>query len=178
MSQLISQKRIAAQILKCGVSRVRISQGKEAEEALTRQDIRNLIRTGVIWKVQKKGQSRFYKIKRLEQKKKGRRKGEGSRKGKTAAKRRKKNWLITVRTLRRLLKELKDTGRIERKTYTNVYKKIKGGAFRNKSHLMLYLKERELLKPFEAGKQIQKTGKPKAAKKPAKKKTEIAVKSG
>ena len=76
-----SQKRIAADLMKCGVSRVRIRQGEEVEEALTREDNRGLIQAGQIWCVQKKGTSKFATKVRLEQKKKGRMKGPGKRKG-------------------------------------------------------------------------------------------------
>jgi len=55
--------------MKCGVSRVRITQSEEVEEALTREDIRGLIQKGMIWSVQKKGTSKFKSKKKLEQKK-------------------------------------------------------------------------------------------------------------
>ncbi len=161
-----SQKRIAAKILKCGVSRVKIQSVKEVEEALTRQDIRNLIRRGIIKKIQKKGTSKFYSRKRMMQKKKGRRRGIGSRKGSPRTKNpKKKSWIKAVRTLRKFLKELKASGRIDSKTYTKTYLQIKGGSFRSKKHLMLYLKEHELLK--EAAKKEKKparTKKPKGVK--------------
>jgi len=53
---LSSQKRIAADVLKCGITRVRITADgeamKEVEEALTREDIRALVRKGLIKKIQ------------------------------------------------------------------------------------------------------------------------------
>ena len=57
---LNSQKKIAASLLKCGASRIRIKQSKEVDEALTRNDIRELIKKGYIWKEQKKGSSKKY----------------------------------------------------------------------------------------------------------------------
>ncbi len=51
-----------------------------------------------------------------------------------------------VRPLRKLLRELKDSGKLDRNNYRKLYSAVKGGAFRNKKHLLYYLKERELLK--------------------------------
>ena len=69
---LKSQKKIASRILKCGLNRVRIEASKEVEEALTREDIRGLIRKGLIKKMQKRGASRAGAKRRLVQKKRGR----------------------------------------------------------------------------------------------------------
>jgi len=141
------QRKIAADLMKCGASRVRILDKKAFEEAITRQDIRSLIKKGGVVKLQKKGTSKG-NVKYLQgQKKLGRRKSRGSRKGTKGARNpRKQRWINTVRPTRRLLKELRETGRIEKENYREIYLKIKGGMFRNKKHLLLYLKEKELLK--------------------------------
>jgi large subunit ribosomal protein L19e len=142
-----SQKRIAADLLKCGVSRVRIEAAKEVEEALTREDIRNLIKKGMIKKIRKKGQNRAKTRKLQLQKKLGRRKGPGSRKGsKFTRNPRKRAWIKRVRPLRMLLTELKENEQIKKKDYRRIYLQIKGGMFRDKKHLLLYLKEHELLR--------------------------------
>mgnify|MGYP000088293624 CR=1 FL=1 len=144
---LRSQKKLAAKILKCGVSRVRMESTKDVAEAITREDIRNLIKKGLIKAVQKKGTSKAYSKIRKVQKKKGRRKGPGSRKGKKGARMPKKEaWMKQIRALRKLLRELRDSEKIERKTYRKVLLMAKGGAFRSKKHMLYYLKERELLK--------------------------------
>ncbi len=160
---LSSQKQIAGRILKCGVSRVRIRAGKEVEEALTREDVRNLIRKGHIWKEQKKGTSKFKVKHRIRQKKRGRMKGHGSRKGKSGARKHTKDiWVEAVRPLRRTLRELRDSGNIDNKVYRKIYLMIKGGAFRNKKHLLYYLKDHEMLKAGTrepAGKAAKKAAK-------------------
>jgi len=108
---LKSQKRMAADILKCGIDRVKIKQDKEVEDALTRDDIRRLIKKGLITKVQKKGTSRLGSKKTAIQKKKKRRIGTGSRKGSKGARTKDKEvWMKKIRALRRLLKELRDEG--------------------------------------------------------------------
>ncbi len=156
-----SQKQMAAKIMKCGVSRVRIKQAKEIEEALTRNDIRDLIKKDLITKKQKKGTSRAAAKKTLKQKSKGRRRGRGSRKGKKHAGNPKKGaWINSVRPLRKLLRELRDYGQIGNQTYRKMYLRIGGGFFRNKKHLLLFLKEHELLK-----KKVSVSKKTKVAKK-------------
>lgn len=142
-----SQKRIAARIMKCGVSRVRIRHSEEVEEALTREDIRGLIQKGMIWRLQKKGTSKFASKRRLEQKRKGRMRGPGKRKGtKGARKNDKTKWIEKVRPLRRLLSELRKGGQIERRDYGILYRRAKGGFFRNRKHLLYYLREHDVFK--------------------------------
>lgn len=145
-----SIKRVAADILKAGISRIKIKQSKELEEAITRDDVKKLIRKGIVYKIQKKGTSKFHAKKIKKQKKRGRRKGRGSRKGKARARMPKKQeWMKTVRALRRLLKRLKEEGRIDGKTYREFYLRVKGGEFRNKKHLLGYLREHEFIKVKE-----------------------------
>jgi large subunit ribosomal protein L19e len=164
---LSSQKRIASQIMKCGISRVKIKPDKEVEEALTREDIRNLIRRGLIWKVQKKGTAKFNVKRTVRQKKKGRMRGHGSRKGTAGARKpRKRIWMETVRPQRRVLRELRESEMIDKRTYGKIYLMIKGGAFRNKQHLMYYMKDHELLKKPKDAVAKKKPGK--SAKKPVK----------
>lgn len=139
-------RKMAATMMGCGASRVRIRQSKEAEEALTRDDVRNLIASGIITKMQKKGTSRAYAKVRAAQKKRGRRSGEGSRKGSAGARSPEKPaWIRAVRAQRQLLKELRGQGTLKKEAYRNVYRRVKGGTFRSKSRLMAYLEEQELL---------------------------------
>jgi large subunit ribosomal protein L19e len=143
---LKQQRMIAAQLMKCGVSRVRFKSESEVAEALTRDDIRKLIVKGVIYKIQKKGTSRGHAREILRQKKRGRRRGAGSIKGKWGSRNpAKEQWMNTIRPLRRLLSELRDSGQLTRKDYRMLYRKAKGGAFRSRKHMMLHIKEEELL---------------------------------
>jgi large subunit ribosomal protein L19e len=45
-----------------------------------------------------------------------------------------------------MLKELREAGKIDKSTYRKVYKLIKGGMFRSRAHLKLYLEQYGLLK--------------------------------
>ena len=153
MSQgLKSQKNIASRILKCGTTRVWLDPAREGDisEAITAEDVRSLIKEKIIRVLPKKGLSSFRKKKKALQKSKGRRKGHGSRKGKANARNStKKVWIKNIRGMRRKLKDLRDSKAIEIDTYKNVYKKSKGGFFRNKNHMVSYLERNNMLKVKE-----------------------------
>ena len=130
--KLGSQRRIAAKILKCGESRIKIKAEKEVEEAITREDVRDLIRQGLIHKVQKKGSSKFRTRQIKKQKKRKRRRGHGTRKGKAGARTKTKaTWIRTVRSLRKLLRELRENGQLKQNDYRRIYRWIGGGRFRS-----------------------------------------------
>lgn len=149
MVTLASQKRMASRLMKVGKSKVWMDTKSydEISEAVTKEDIRKLIKRNVIQKRQKKGNSRGRFSKAKKQRDKGRRKGPGSRKGTRNAREPKKaRWMKNVRSMRRELKELRDSGKLSRKDYRIYYTKIKGGTFRNKGALLLHVKESGLLK--------------------------------
>lgn len=139
-----SQKRMAAEILKCGMQKIWIDP-KELEDvskAITKADVRRLIKKGIIKKKTPNEQSRGRARKIMEQKKLGRRRGRGSKKGKKLAKTtKKKEWIKTIRPLRKSLKELRDSGALTANQYRKLYLMAKGGRFRNKSHLNLFIKK-------------------------------------
>ena len=88
----------------------------EVKEAITKEDIRSLIKDKIIRKKPKVGVSRGRARKKAVQKKKGRRKGAGSRKGKTTARLpRKKSWINRIRAQRKLLQSLKEKEKISTK---------------------------------------------------------------
>lgn len=146
------QKRLAAKLLKCSPKRVKMAEEKDIEEALTRNDVKHLIVKGLITKKQKKGTTRAEAKKRLLQKKKGRGRGTGKKGGTRYAKVDKKTmWMRTVRAQRALLKELRDKGQIEKSIYGGIYRRSKGGEFRNKKHMLAYLKDNGLLKGTKKG---------------------------
>lgn len=141
------QKRLAARVLKTSVHRIKVAQDKDIEEALTRNDVRHLIVKGLITKEQKKGTTRTEAKLRLAQKKKGRSGSTGKKKGgKHSHKTKKESWMSVVRAQRKLLKELRDRGQIEKSVYGKMYKKSKGGEYRNRKHMLSYLKDKGLLK--------------------------------
>lgn len=144
------QRKVAARILKCGMSRVWFDPVRlpDVEEAITTGDIRRLIKDGVIKAVPKRGISRSRKLKIMMQKRKGRRKGIGSRKGRAGSRtEKKKTWVNKIRSQRVLLKELRTSGRIEKRAFRDIYRMCKSGFFRSRSHLLSYLEKEGLVKP-------------------------------
>ena len=137
---LKSIKRVASRILKVGISRIKINaktkeEKEELEKVATGKDIYKLIERGII--VVK----REFLKRRKEKEKKHIRKG-----GKYSIVDRKRKWINKIRPIRRLLKQLKEKGKIDNKTYRMLYRLAKGGYFENRSHLMLYLQKNKLLK--------------------------------
>ena len=135
--KLTSAKRIAADILGVGISRIWINPAKtsEIEKCFTREDLKKFIESKDIRAKRKKGVSRA--IGRIRQKKK---KTLGPRPGKTRKKvKTKKIWMEKIRALRKTLKKLREEYEIT--DYRKLYLKIKGGEFKDKSHLLSYVKE-------------------------------------
>ena len=147
--RLTGQRRIAAQLLKCGKNRVWFDGKRlsEVKEAITKSDMRSLIRDLAVQKKPEQGNSRYRARKHLVQKKKGRKQGPGARKGKRTARLPKKRaWINKIRPQREILKALNKKGSISSTTYRTIYKKAKGGFFRSRRHIKLYLEEHKLFK--------------------------------
>ncbi len=138
------QRRLASEVLECGINRVWFDPTalEEIASAATKDDIRELIERGLIKKKPVKGVCRVrIRYKRM-QKRKGRRRGHGSRKGKKTARLSKKEaWMMRIRALRKRLRELKEKGVIDRRTYRMLYLKAKGGEFRSIAHLNAYIEQ-------------------------------------
>ena len=143
MADLRNQKRLAADVMKVGSSRVRIDPDRieEVAGAVTRADIRKLVSGGVIVAVQKQGVSRGRGRKLDQQKAKGRRTGPGSRKGAAGARTpRKDRWVNLIRALRDELSTLREKGAIDASVYRDYYVRAKGGQFRSRAHLRSHMK--------------------------------------
>jgi len=142
------QKKLTADLLGISKSRVKLNPEKreQIKEAITKFDIRKLIRDHVIDIRPKRGGSRARTRKVHAQKRKGRRRGLGVRKGTAGARlNRKVGWMHKIRGQRKLLKSLKEKKLIESKAYHMLYRKAKGGYFRSVAHIKLYVKENNLL---------------------------------
>ena len=129
---LSSKKRMAAELMKVGVNRVRIRPGDEenVDEAITKSSIRGLISSGSIFHIPEKG------ISRGRHRAKSNKRNAGSRKGKKGARLSKKEaWMLKVRSQRKHLKIMKDRGEITSSTRRTLYMQIKGGMIRNVKHL-------------------------------------------
>ena len=138
MSDVASQKRIVASVLKCGVNRVWFDPARlsDIENAISREDLRALITDGVIKARQKKGVSRGRARARIAQRSYGHRKGPGKRKGAAGARRPSKTaWVQKIRAIRKVLVELRTAGTIDRHMYRILYRKAAGGQFRSVAHM-------------------------------------------
>lgn len=142
MADLRVQRRMAADLLSCGENRVWIDplHTDDVASAITREDVRRLIRQDIIQKQTEKGTSRGRARDRKAQKGKGRRRGPGSRKGSKGARTPKKDsWKSRIRALRDQLKTLRDEGRISPTTYRTYYNRAKGGEYTSRRHLLTHL---------------------------------------
>ncbi len=149
MTELKLQKKLAAEVAGVGKNRVRFDSESlsDIKEAITKADIRGLIRDRAINILPKIGTARHRARKRHIQRKKGRQRGVGKRKGKAGARTPKKRmWINKIRLQRSILKRLRDKKEIEPRVYRELYLKAKGGFFRSRKHLLLYLKQQGYLK--------------------------------
>ena len=147
MTGLNSQRRLAAQILKIGRNRVWINPERldDVEGAITREEIKKLIRDKAILSLPEKGVSRTRAKVVREKKRKGRRKGPGSYGGSRYAKiSRKEMWMSKIRSLRKRLRELKASRIIAETTYTQLYRMAGSGRFSSIADLERYLKGHDL----------------------------------
>ena len=142
------KKKIAAKVLKTSPEKVRFAEEAlgEISKAITRSDIRGLIAVGKISRKRPNHQSRVRARENAAQKSKGRRKGKGTKKGrKFAVITRKEQWMTRVRLQRFFLKELRDKELLSSANYRMLYNRSKGGYFRNKRHIKLFITEQNLI---------------------------------
>jgi large subunit ribosomal protein L19e len=147
VTNLKSQRRLAAQILKVGRNRVWINPERidDVEVAITREEIRKLIHEGVVKRLPEKGVSRARARILHEKKKKGRKRGAGSRSSPSHAKISKKEaWMNKIRALRKRLRELKAKRMITENTYRKMYMVASSGRFESIADMERFLKTHEL----------------------------------
>lgn len=139
---LNNQRRMAADVLKCGENRVWLDpdRSEDIAECITRSDIRSAIKSGLIKAKAKKGTSRGRIRHNEAQKASGKRKGPGSRSGTANARvRRKTRWISMIRPIRDELKTLRESGEISPSTYRLYYRRAKGGQYRSRRNLRQHM---------------------------------------
>ncbi|MBI2448971.1 hypothetical protein HYV49_01610 [Candidatus Pacearchaeota archaeon] len=123
---LLNKKRLAAETLNVGAGRIKFNNERlsEIKDAITRQDILDLVKSKAIEVKEIRGRKRKYKRKK---------KGFGNIRKKV--KTRKQDYVILTRKLRAYVKELKKQGRITKDQYYDIRRRIRARIYKSKSHL-------------------------------------------
>jgi large subunit ribosomal protein L19e len=123
---LSKKKKLAKKTLNVGEDRIVFLESRleEIKDAITKQDIRDLLKSGAIIIKERKGRKRVEKTK-------SRSTGNIRKK----AKKKKREYIILTRKLRKYLKGPEAGGKLLKEQVVDIRKKIRNRIFRSKAHL-------------------------------------------
>ncbi|MBT96520.1 MAG: 50S ribosomal protein L19e [Candidatus Pacearchaeota archaeon] len=129
---LKKKKELSRKTLKVGKERIIFLKSRlnEIKEAITKQDIRDLKKEGAI----------IIKVKKGRRKNKNKRKKRSIGNIRKKVNKRKQEYVIMTRKLRKYIDELKKQGKLSNEKFSDIRKRIRNKAFRSKTHLKEYLK--------------------------------------
>ena len=130
-------KRAASKITGRGESAIRIKPSAlaEARKALTKDDVRELVKNGSIYTIKEKKNLSIYGMELAIKRNEGRSRGPGSRRGGAGA-RPAVSYMKRIRGQRRVLKSLKESKVIDNASFKRLYALVKGGTFASKISLL------------------------------------------
>jgi len=136
--KLERKKALVARTLGIGKNRVYFNQQRASElkEAITKQDIKDLLASGAILIREKKGRKKIVK--------RNIRRRAGSIKKKP--KKTKREYIIITRKLRAYLKSLKTKGQISREDFLQLRREIRARSFKSLSHMKESISHKETKK--------------------------------
>ncbi|MFB6113396.1 MAG: 50S ribosomal protein L19e [Halodesulfurarchaeum sp.] len=144
MSDLSAQKRLASDVLDVGENRIWFDPSAQGDiaEAITREDIRELVQDGTIQAEEPRGNSRGRARERDEKRRYGHRKGPGTRKGRAGARNDPKDdYKNRIRAQRQTLRELRADGTLTHSEYRQLYSMANGGEFDSVRRLRAHIEE-------------------------------------
>ncbi|QSG05032.1 50S ribosomal protein L19e [Halapricum desulfuricans] len=143
MTDLSAQKRLAADVLDVGKNRIWFDPDAQGEiaDAITREDVRELVEQGLIQTEEAAGNSRGRAKERQQKRSYGHQKGHGSRKGKAGGRQDdREDWKSRIRAQRRRLRELRDEEeKLSPSEYRTLYDRASGGEFDSVADLERYI---------------------------------------
>ena len=127
---LSKKKKLAKRTLNVGEDRIVFLESRleEIKDAITKQDIRDLLKSGAIMIKERKGRRKV-------QRRRSRSTGNIRRK----ARGKKREYIILTRKLRRYLKSQASKGKLPKENLTNMRKKIRNREFRSAAHIKEYI---------------------------------------
>jgi len=132
---LSKKKSLATRTLGIGKERIMFVQSRldEIKEAITKQDIKDLKQDGAIIVKEVRGRKKNVKKK----------KKRGPGKVKKKVNRRKQEYVIMTRKLRKYIAEIKKRGELSREETKEIRKKIRNKFFRSKAHLKSHIQQKD-----------------------------------